>query len=331
MLSQPARAIALCALFMAPLTACSRDEAPTPPTAAPTTASPTAPKTTAAPSTPGVIQLTDDMKRVVSVPATPTRVAALIPFAADMLLELGVKPALVPAIRGESPANWKDIPTVAVEHSSGPNLEQIVAANPDLIILTSVYVQFLPQLEASTKAPILVMDVASLDDVTRHIRTLGAVLDRTEAADALLASVEQASAAHTKAASESPSKVLAIFGTPHAFYAFLPDSYLGDLVKRTSGELVTDGMVSHKLFRGLAPLSMESIVEKNPDVILVVFHGPKEMAIAMLGKDPAWRKLDAVTKGNVHILTDDLFVMHPGTRAADALNMIADAMEPQAQ
>jgi iron complex transport system substrate-binding protein len=274
------------------------------------------------------------MDRSVTIAATPTRIATLIPFAADMLLEMGVTPVLVPAIRGDSPANWKDLPTVAVEHSSGPNLEQIVAANPDLIILTSVYAQFLPQIEASTKAPVVVLDVDSLEDVKRHITTLGRLTGRGDAANSMVAAIDEAAAAHQPpegSPSADPTSVLAIFGTPHAFYTFLPESYLGDLVERANARLVTEGLVSHKIFRGLAPLSMESVIEKSPDVILVVFHGPKEMATAMLARDPAWGKLDAVTKGRAHILTDDLFVMHPGSRAPDAMKMIADALEPTAQ
>jgi iron complex transport system substrate-binding protein len=271
------------------------------------------------------------MKRVVKVPTSATRIAVLAPFAADLLLDLGVKPIVVPAIRGGGPASWKDLPTVAVDHSAGPNLEQIVASKPDLIIATTVYAQFMQQIEASSKAPVIVLDVKTLDDVARHLKTLGSITGKDAAAAELIGGIERAvteqAAANQGAAS---SKVLAIFGTPHAFYGFLPDSYLGDLVRRCNASLVTEGLTSHKVFQGLAPLSMEAIVAKNPEVILVVYHGPSEVATAMLAKDPAWNGLDAVVKKRVHVLNDELFVMHTGLRPAEALSQIANAIKAPA-
>jgi iron complex transport system substrate-binding protein len=269
----------------------------------------------------------DDMGRSVVIPSTPKRIVALVPFAADMLLDLGVTPVAVPAIRGGGPSTWDGLPTVAVDHSAGPSIEQVVAANPDLVIATSAYAQFLPTLEASVKAPVLVLDINRLDDVARHLRTLGRVTGTLAKAEEIAASVEHAAASQATAMrGKDPTRVLAIFGTPHAFFGFLPDSYMGDLVQRSSGELVTKGLNSHKVFKGLTPLSMEAIVAKEPEVVLVVFHGAPETARAMLARDPAWGKLAAVKNDRVHILTEDHFIMHPGRSPVAALAMIAKAI-----
>lgn len=270
----------------------------------------------------------DDLGRSVVVPKNPVRIAAIVPFAADMLLDLGVTPVVVPAIRGGGPETWRNIPTVAVDHSAGPSIEQIVAADPDLIIVTSAYAQFLPTIEASVEAPVLVLDIDRLDDVARHLRTLGAMTGTTVRAEELAAGVEHAAAAQSTATrGEHPTRVLAIFGTPHAFFGFLPDTYMGDLVKRSSGQMVTEGLVSHKVFKGLTPLSMEAIVAKDPEVVLVVFHGSPDTARAMLARDPAWNRLAAVKNDRVHILTEDYFVMHPGRSPEKALAMIAQAIK----
>lgn len=269
----------------------------------------------------------DDIGRSVKVPSNPARIAALVPFAADMLLDLGITPSAVPAIRGGGPETWRDIPTIAVDHSAGPSIEQVVAANPDLVISTSAYAQFLPTLEASIKAPVLVLDIDRLDDVARHLRTLGKITGTGVKAEEIAASVEHAAASQATALrGKNPTRVLAIFGTPHAFFGFLPDSYMGDLVQRASGELVTKGLNSHKVFKGLAPLSMEVIVAKEPEVILVVFHGAPDTARAMLARDPAWGQLSAVKNNRVHILSEDYFVMHPGRSPELALAMITKAI-----
>jgi iron complex transport system substrate-binding protein len=271
--------------------------------------------------------ITDDLGRPVIPPTNPKRIVALVPFAADMLLDLGIRPALVPEIRGGGPDTWADIPTVSVDHSAGPSIEQIVAAAPDLVIATSAFAQFLPTIESAVRAPIIVLDVNRLDDVSRHLRTLGAITGKAEKAEDLAGRIDRAaSELPIKPESASPTKVLAIFGTPHAFYGFLPDTYMGDLVRRAGGQLVTEGLVSHKIFKGLTPLSMEAIVAQKPEVVLVVFHGSPETARAMLARDEAWNRLPAVKSGRIHIFNEDNYVMHPGRNAEASLARIAEAI-----
>ena len=250
-------------------------------------------------------------------PAAP-RIVALLPFAADQLLELGVKPVAVPKLRGVAPAAWEGIPTIALDHSAGPNLEQLMAAAPDIVITSGVYAQFLPAMEKSTRADVVVMDVESIDDVAGHIRRLGELTGKRAQATALI----EKNNARLGSKESGDISVLAVFGTPHAFYAFLPDSYLGDIVEHCGGKMMTDDLQSHGVFRGLAPLSMEAVIERDPDQVLVVFHGPEESARAMLERDALWGKLDAVTQGRIAFLQDDLFAMRPGSELPRAIREI---------
>ena len=247
------------------------------------------------------------------------RIVALLPFAADQLIEMGVTPAGVPRLDGEQPESWQSIPTVALDHSAGPNLEQLIAADPDLIVTSSVYAQFVPAMERSTGSEALVMDVDSVASVPEHIRTLGELAGRPQRASELVERIER----HSRPASpESPVSTLAIFGTPHAFYAFLPDSYLGDLVSLAGGELITGDMQSHGVFRGLAPLSMETVVDRDPEQLIVVFHGPEQTARAMIDRDPLWSGLRAVREDRVAFLRDDLYAMRPGSEMPRAIDEI---------
>jgi len=248
------------------------------------------------------------------------RVAVLLPFAADQLLQLGLRPVAVPGLAGEPPAEWRGIPTVAMDHSAGPNLEQLMASAPDVVITSSVYAQFVPAMEQSTAASVVVMDVNSIADVFTHIEQLGRLTGRHDEAQARVAEIEKQIAQSGEAAERV--RVLAVFGTPHAFYAFLPSSYLGDLVRHAGGEMITGDLESHGVFRGLAPLSMEAVIDRDPDHLMVVFHGPEESARAMLEQDALWGGLSAVRNGHVTFLTDDLYAMRPGSELPRAINEI---------
>lgn len=254
------------------------------------------------------------------------RVAALLPFAADQLIELGVMPVLVPALRGGQPEAWQGIEMGALDHSTGPNIEQLIAADPDVVIMSAVYTQFAAQIEDTTDARVITMDADTLEDIRTHTRTIGELVGKPKLADQWVESFNGTLEAIESGAQSEPVSVLAVFGTPQAFYAFLPDSYLGNLVSHAGGELVTSDMPEHAVFRGLAPLSMEAVVQKDPDVLLVVFHGPEQATRAMLDRDPLWSQLSAVKGDHIAMLPDDLYAMRSGSEATKALRNVRDAI-----
>ena len=248
------------------------------------------------------------------------RIVALMPFAADQLLELGVVPAGVPSLRGPVPESWKGIPTVQLDHSVGPNLEQLISCQPDVIITPSTYLQFVDVIRDMTGAEVVVMDVASIDDVFENIRRLGAMTGVVSEAERWCDSIQ--SSLKQKVSRNGSIDVLAIFGTPHSFYAFLPNSYLGDLVRYAGGQVGPSELSEHRVYKGLAPLTMESVVEYDPDALLVLFHGPEDSSRAMFENDPLWSTLRVIQEGRVKYLSDDLYAMRPGSDLNRAINEI---------
>ena len=88
-----------------------------------------------------------------------------------------------------------------------------------------------------------------------------------------------------------------------------------------------EGLSSHKVYRGLAPLSMEMVVEFDPDLLLVLFHGPEESSRAMFEGDPLWGSLRAVHEGRMHFLADDLYAMRPGSQLDLAMLQIREYVQ----
>ena len=48
-----------------------------------------------------------------------------------------------------------------------------------------------------------------------------------------------------------------------------------------------------------------------------------------LQESEAWADVEAVKSGRVYVLPYELFAVNPGVRAADALQVLADAMYPE--
>ena len=206
--------------------------------------------------TPSDRSILDDAASTIGEP----RVVALLPFAADQLIELGYPPVAVPQLRGESPAPWAGLPTIAMDHSAGPNIEQIIAARPDVVITSSVYAQFVPGIETQTGADVMIIDIDRVADVMTSLRTLGELTRTTERADQIIASLP--GDASIESSGDGPT-VLPILGTPHSFYTFLPGSYLGDLIQRAGGKILTEDFESHSVYRGLAPITMELVIDRG--------------------------------------------------------------------
>ena len=148
------------------------------------------------------------------------RIVALLPFAVDQLIDIGVNPVAVPLIRGGVPESWNGIATVSTDHSAGPNIEQIIAAQPDVIISSSVYAQFVPQIESLTGCEVVMMDIDSIESVITNMKILGEITNRVDEAGLLIA--KTTAVLEAAAPIDHDPDVLAIFGTPHAFYAFSP-------------------------------------------------------------------------------------------------------------
>jgi iron complex transport system substrate-binding protein len=275
--------------------------------------------------------ITDDLGREVSIAGDIERIAVASPFAVEYLMALDHPPVLRPDIPAEEvrPEAAVSIPTLAVSHSVGPNLEQLVAADPDLVILSPTFARFTDTIEDATEAPVLVYRIDAIADVPAKARTFGRLIGKPERGAALAQRMHERIAAITPPADVQGPEVFALFGTPQAFFAFLPDSYLGSMVEHLGGTLITEGSPAANLSTQLTPFSMEYLIEADPDVILMVHHGPAGEMVDELREHPAWSGLTAVREGRVHRVSQWLFMMHPGPRANEALNVLRPLLYPK--
>ena len=280
----------------------------------------------------GVRTVTDDTGRTVELPADVDRIVAGSSFAAEYLIALGHPPVLRPDVAIEHVSAGADqlavIDTLAIDHSVGPNMEQIVAADPDAVILSPSFARFAATIEQAADAPVLVYRIACLDAVPAKAEAFGRLIDKPRQGRALAASLRRQFDAIAAPADAHEPSVFAIFGTPASFFAFLPKSYLGSMVEHLGGRMITEDAPASGMSSQLAPFSLEALVEADPDVILLVHHGPAgEMADALESREN-WANLRAVKSGRVHRVSEQLFMTNPGPSAVDALRQLRRLLYP---
>ncbi|MCW8131958.1 MAG: ABC transporter substrate-binding protein [Planctomycetota bacterium] len=302
------------ALMCAALTGCGTGG---PAAVTPAPAEPPAERTVPA----GARVVTDDAQRKVSVPEKPRRIACAVSFTSEMLLALGVTPVLRNKVNAEDvfPKEAEAVPTFDVDHGSGPNLEQLAAATPDLVLISPVFGRFVQTIETRLKVPALVLKIQNYGQVAEKLRLLGGLTGTEARAEEVIAAMEAERKSLLAGLPEKKTRVLALFGTPQAFLGFQPDSYMGSLIAQMNGEPVVAGSEANKEFRSMYNFSLEMAVSLDPDVILIAHHGKPGEVSEALQNDPAWKNLRAVKEKRVHAVSERLYVTNPGPRATEAL------------
>ncbi|HEY4097120.1 MAG TPA: ABC transporter substrate-binding protein [Baekduia sp.] len=236
--------------------------------------------------------------------AAPTRIAALTPFTANTLAELGVRPVAIGQTLGghdRLDPRLKGVPTLALSHPNGPNVEQLAVRNPQLVLSAPVWRKGEPAMRR-LGMKVAESDPASVAGVLTETHRIGSLVGRGAAADRL-ARREGAEIAEARKGIRRHPSVLLIMGVGRTSYAMLENSWGGDVVRQAGGRLLTGGL---RASGGYAQISDEAVVARSPDVIIAVPHGaPSDLPklATYLSNKAGWRTTKAAREHHVYVAT----------------------------
>lgn len=278
----------------------------------------------AAPQSADAVTFTDDAGRTITLASEAERVVAAASFAVELLMALDHPPVLRPDVpdRKIHPETAHSIPTLTVHHQAGLDVEAIAAAGADLVICHVDFAPFAEDIARTLGVPVALLEVRSLEDVSAKLELLGRITGREDEAARQVAALRTRIADVLKRDRPTPPRVLALFGTAEAFYAYRERSYLGSMIEALGAENVAAGGAALRRANSLTPLDLEQAIGRDAEVILVVPHGPRQAVLGYLMSHPAWSRMQAVRAGRVHVLDEVLFSANPGPRAAEALERL---------
>ncbi|MEO5510587.1 MAG: cobalamin-binding protein [Longimicrobiales bacterium] len=289
------------------LTACSRDESP---------------RTTAAPHSDSV-SVTDDVGTVVTLAAPAQRVISMIPAQTEIVKILGGTGRLVARTQWDKDPDLAHLPSTG--NALSPSVEWLVAQHPDLVIAwpdndaRNVINQLRP-----LGIPVYSSRVESVAEITSMIRRLGTLLGEDARADSLARTLN--------AQLDSVRAAVAGETRPTVLYALSIDPPMAAGVNTFVGALI-DAAGGRTLFEELDALwpqvSLEEIVRRQPDVILLPVGESTSGSAAALRTRPGWRDLKAVKNNRVYEVDADLF-HRPGATLGRAARMTARLLHPGA-
>ncbi|MBO4819693.1 MAG: ABC transporter substrate-binding protein [Firmicutes bacterium] len=264
------------------------------------------------------VTVTDDLGREVTIDEEPKNVAAIMGSFADTWVLAGgtLKAAVHDA--------WEDFgldlgeDVVDLGKYNAINLEQLFSAEVDLVIgsaNTKKQVDIKDTLE-SAGVKVLYFNVNSFEDYLRMLKVCTDITGRADLYEtngtAIKAQVEAAiSKGQAQAAAKGSPKILFVRAAASTVKAKgSDDTVLGLMLKDLGCTNIADGSGL------LEDLSIEKIIEEDPDMIFITQQGSdsegaqKALEDALTG-NPAWAGLTAVKEGRVYMMEKRLYHLKP--------------------
>jgi iron complex transport system substrate-binding protein len=248
------------------------------------------------------------------------RIAALQPSISIILDRLGALDLLVACTRYciEAVPALAQRPIAIVKDSWSSTTDEILAAHPTLVLASVPYrMESLAALLKSGR-PVLALAPHTLADIYADIRLIGSIVDRAEAAESLVAEMQQeigATRTHIGAGSTRPVVYCEEWGKP----LIHSQPWVAELVEAAGGQFLGDPAKQ---------TTSDAVAAADPDVMIFAWCGagdrvPLERAVAQR----EWHDLRAVRNGQVFCIPDEC-LNTPAPTLLLGLRALAAALHP---
>lgn len=266
----------------------------------------------------------DETGRVVRVPARIERIITLVPSLTEIVYALGLEDRLVGV------TNQCDYPPAVQQKQRvgdviNPNLEMIVELKPDVVLGSKVdnlskTVEAIEHLGVPLYG-LYPTTVQGVFDSIRHIAELAGVAERGRAlAGRLQAQLRELQTRLEQTSTAKPRLLFVVWAEPLIVVG--GGTFLSDALTQAGGVSVSAGL------RGNWPrLSLEEVVELDPDFLVLPRSHGLNTRMANLNQREPWNHLRAVRQNRV--IWIDAAIERPGPRIVAVIEQLAQALHPQ--
>lgn len=271
--------------------------------------------------------LIDRLDRKVTLPTSPNRIVSLSPSTTELLFALGAGSKLVGRTEYCTyPEMALQVPVVGKGTIEGISREAILAAKPDVILFKWDSHQALIETFEPLDIPLIGIGPESVEELLEEASLLGRMTGtEKEARDFII---------HFRSKlRELQQSVASIGAGEHAkvFYEVWddplmtagPDSFIGQLLALANVENVFADVPSR-----YPRVSSESLVQRNPDVILAPTTHSEKVDVQKMASRPGWAGMRAVQNQRIHVIDGDL-ISRCGPRMLSALEEIIRVVYPE--
>src|SRR5487761_1165970 len=271
-------------------------------------------------------EVIDETGRRVAVPVDVRRIVTLAPNLTEIVYALGEQDRLVGVSNySDYPADAKSKPRVGMQLN--PNLEAIVAARPDIVLVSAVNRYETVDALARLGIAVYGTDPHTVEGTLASIDHIGDVIGASAQAESVVANLRQRlDALKSKLAGVPSARVLfVVWQDP--LTSLGQHTFIADALRFADAQSVVEAK------QDWPQISLEEVVRLNPDYLVFASGhfgdaGARAQRLAELRSEAGWRELTAVREGHVAVISDEINLPAPGL--VDAIEQLAHQLHPSA-
>ena len=264
----------------------------------------------------------DDLGRKLYLAKVPNRLVSLAPSITETLYAIGLGDRVVGVTDFcDYPPDARSKPKVGYAR---PNLETIVALQPDLVLAPQDFIRpdVLGKLE-QLKIPTFIVEAKTVEDIASRIQTIGRMLGQPESGDRVAMELRgRVNALKARTQALSRPRVLYVLNS-QPLITVGPGSFIDQLIEMAGGANVAA--------RALSPyprLSMEAVLAHDPEVIIFPVGTSEGISHEEQSLWRRWNTIAAVKTGSFHQIPSDL-LNRPGPRIILGLEKLVEIIHPE--
>ena len=267
----------------------------------------------------------DDFGYKIVIKGVPSRIVSLAPSNTEILFALGLGDKIVGV------TDYCNYPPQALNKTkiggySTINIERVIALKPDLVV--AAYGNGRETVETLRKFNITVvaLNPKNVKDIERDILLLGKITGTEDNATKLVRWMEE-KIEYIKKKVKGRKKVSVAHILWHdPIWVSGKNTFIDEVISIAGGCNVFD-------FEGWKIVSIEDLIEKNPEVIIVSsgsgMGGKRDVVYEWVVSDERLRGIDAVKNNRVYVVNADI-ISRPSYRIVFAIEKVAKLLHPNA-
>lgn len=255
-----------------------------------------------------------------AVDGSSPRIVAMVPSLNELVIAMGGGEHLVARTDYDTHPVSLELPSVG--GGLDPSLEVLVSLDVDVVLTTSTRETVaLGERLRNLGIETIVLPTNTLDDVFAAVAALGSLLDMRPEADSLARSLESglAQVSARVAGRDAVSALYVVWYDPPMTSG--GGTFIDDLIGVAGGSNVFSDLAAP-----WPSVGFESIVERNPDVVIWP-AGKGGESLDFVRSLPGWRDLPAVREGRVAFV-DAESLNRPGPGLVESARVLAQALHP---
>ena len=269
--------------------------------------------------------VTDQIGREVVISSAPQRIVSLSPSNTETAFALGLGSRMVGV------TDYCNYPEEALKINkvggfSNPNVEAVLALEPDLVFAGNKHEEQVKKLE-ELNIPVLVLSPESIEDVLESMVMMGKATGKSKEADAVIADMrERLKTIEAKVSSIPAQERVRVYFevSSDPLMSAGAASLIDEVISLAGGKNIFADVA------GTYPkISEEVLLEKNPQFIIFPGgHGSEGFDRETIAARPLWENITAVQDNHIFEVSADM-ITRPGPRSIEAVEKLAAIFYPE--